>query len=81
MNENRSPELRLLAAAIQMVRQHVRWKPGKDVQHLEKRIRRVIFRLELGLINITNSFKNTYRSRKQRLSLSFRTSGLFLHYQ
>jgi hypothetical protein len=41
MAANRSQELRLLAAAaIQMVRHHVRWKPGKDVQHLEKRIRR-----------------------------------------
>lgn len=41
MNANRVEELRLLAAAaIRMVRHHVRWKPGKDVQHLEKRIRR-----------------------------------------
>jgi hypothetical protein len=41
MGVNRSKELRLLAAAaIQMVCHHVRWKPGKDVQHLEKRIRR-----------------------------------------
>jgi len=41
MNENRIQELRLLAAAaIRMVRHHVRWKPGKDVQHLEKRIGR-----------------------------------------
>jgi hypothetical protein len=41
MNANRSQELRLLAAAaVQMVRHHVRWKPGKDVQHLDKRIRR-----------------------------------------
>lgn len=41
MNEPKLHELRLLAAAaIQMVSQHVRWKSGKDVQHLEKRIRR-----------------------------------------
>jgi len=41
MDANRSQELRLLAAAaIRMVGHHVRWKPGKDIQHLEKRIRR-----------------------------------------
>jgi len=41
MNSTKSQELRLLAAAaIQMVRHHVRWKSGKDAQHLEKRIRR-----------------------------------------
>lgn len=41
MNKDRTWELRLLAAAaIRMVRHHVRWKPDKDVQHLEKRISR-----------------------------------------
>lgn len=41
MDENKIQELRLLAAAaIRMVRHQVRWKPGKDVQHLEKRIGR-----------------------------------------
>ncbi len=41
MDANRLHELRLLAAAaIQMVRHHVRWKSGKDVEHLKKRISR-----------------------------------------
>jgi hypothetical protein len=41
MKADRENELRpLAAAAIQMVRQRIRWKAGKDTQHLEKRIDR-----------------------------------------
>ncbi|MCG3121225.1 MAG: hypothetical protein ALAOOOJD_04225 [bacterium] len=41
MNTNSVQELQSLAvAAIRMVRHHVRWKPDKDVEHLDKRIRR-----------------------------------------
>lgn len=65
MDENKIQELRLLAAAaIRMVRHQVRWKPGKDVQHLEKRIVEIILHPELRLINITSLFKKYYQNLK-----------------
>jgi hypothetical protein len=47
---SREEEIRQLAiAATQMLRSRVRWKPGKDVEHLAKRIRQGHLKAETSM--------------------------------
>ncbi len=59
MASNNLQDLKLLAAAaIRMVRHQPRWKPGKDLAHLEKRIRRGHFSPGTSMVQYNQLIQN-----------------------